>query len=202
MMSFSSRCATMFFLILLALPSCTKKTAHLFKHDSTTYTERRDSVVISMTRLSAAESCKKFGRNLIKHGYQPYTIAITNESDDQLFFRASSIDLPLAGIHDIYTHIHYSAVGLTIAPFYLAALFAWPLVFPVVGAGVWIAMRNKQVQDTINEEFFGQDKALEILPFERITRTFFISVFDRKDQFSLHVFKRNAKIFVPFTIRL
>lgn len=190
------------FFIVLVCSGCAKKDLNHHNVASAIYTERRQDVLISVSRLNAQESCNQFGRNLIKFGYQPYTITITNESDDQLFFRASSIDLPLVSASDMRQNTGYSCVGLSIVPLYLAALYAWPLVFPVLGAGVWIAIRNKQVKEKIHEQFLGEDKAIEILPFERISRTIFVPLYELQDQFNLHIFKRDTKTFVPFTIRL
>ncbi len=192
-------CHVFVIVLLLLLPGC--------KHKFSTggralYTEKRNTLELRVERLSSVDTHKQFGRNLMKYGYQPIKITIINDGDDLLFLRAASIDLSLVAAHEVCRATAVPVLGVLCVPAYLSALFAWPALIPIIGLGAWLTARNQHVKGKIRERLLAADKAVEILPFERIERTIFVPTGTCIDQFTLHLFNVHEKTFEPFTINL
>lgn len=187
---------------LIIMAGCVRRvpTASVGMHAQ--YVEKRDNIELRVERLDVTQTREQFGRNLIRYGYQPIRVTVFNESDDQLFLRAASIDLPIAHMRDVYTTTEVPMLGYMALPAYAAALFAWPLLIPIVGLTGWMGVKNYNVKSAIRKQSLGADKALEILPFERITRMIFVPVDATSDAFSLHLFNVHDKAFVPFNVKL
>lgn len=188
------------FCFLMLLAGCGKKKQSVVQTD--TYSEKRDGIELYAKRLSGSATHKQFGRNLITMGYQPIKITVVNNSTDQVLMRASSIDLPLVTAGQTCLDTERSVLGILAGPAYLSVLFAWPVLVPILGIGTWLAARNHYVKGKICEKFFGEDKVIELLPFERVTRFIFVPVVVPIDRFNVYLFKREEKTFVPFTINL
>ncbi len=188
----------LFLLILVA--GCSTKQAQASPGDI--YNEKRDGIELCVKRLSGPESHRQFGRDLVDLGYQPIKITILNDSDDQLLIRASSIDLEHVSAKQVCQGTERSVLGLLSGPAYLSVFFAWPVLAPVIGAGVWLSACNKSVKSKIREKFFGEDKVVELLPYEQLSRYVFVPTNTPTERFNLYLFKRQEKMYVPFTVRL
>lgn len=166
------------------------------------YNEKRDGIELRVKRLSGPESHRQFGRDLVDFGYQPIEITILNDSTDQLLIRASSIDLQHVSAKRVCEDTERSVLGLLSGPAYLAVFFAWPVLAPVIGVGVWLSGCNKSVKTKIREKFFGGDKVVELLPYEQLSRYVFVPTNTSTERFNLYLFKRQEKMYVPFTVKL
>lgn len=186
--------------LLMLMSGCSKKNQSALPADS--YSETRDGIELYATRLSGSATHKQFGRNLVDLGYQVIKITVFNDSNDQILMRASSIDLPLADASQTCKETERSVLGLLAGPAYLSALFAWPVLVPIIGIGAWLAARNHSVKVNICHKFFGEDKVVELLPFERVSRFIFVPIAIPVDRFNLYLFKRQEKVYVPFTVNL
>lgn len=186
--------------LLMLISGCSKKKQSTLPADI--YSEKRDGIELYVKRLSGAQTHKQFGRNLVDLGYQAIKITVFNNSNDQILMRASSIDLPLVPARQMCKETERSVLALLAGPAYLSALFAWPVLVPIIGIGAWLAARNHSVKVNIRHKFFGEDKVIELLPFERASRFIFVPISIPADRFNLYLFKRQEKVYVPFTVSL
>ncbi len=186
--------------LLMLLAGCSKK--HPKPLARNTYSEKRDGIELCVKRLSGAESHKQFGRNLVNLGYQPIKITILNDSTDQLLIRASAIDLQLMPAQQVCKETQRSVLALLAGPAYLSIFFAWPVLVPIIGIGAWLSARNHFVKTKIGEKFFGEDKVVELLPYERLSRYMFVPTGTPIEHVNLYLFKRQEKVYVPFTVTL
>lgn len=183
----------------LVLPACTKK-AGKQRPGGYLYVETRDQVELKVLKMDADDCYKYFGKNLIAKGYQPLLITIYNDSDDALLLRASSIDLPLETATTVSTASYIPTLPLTVIPAYIAGLYYWPLIVPAFAAGFFMAASNHKLDVRVDAGALEADHAVEILPYERVTRTIFIAGDVPVHEFSLHVFNVHKKSFIPFTV--
>ena len=186
--------------LLMLMSGCGKKNQSTLPADF--YSEKRDGIELYAKRLTGSATHKQFGRNLVDLGYQVIKITVFNNSNDQILMRASSIDLPLAGAQQTCKQTERSVLAFLAGPAYLSALFAWPVLVPIIGIGAWLAARNHSVKVNICQKFFGEDKVIELLPFERVSRFIFVPIGFSVDRFNLYLFKRQEKTYVPFMVNL
>jgi hypothetical protein len=184
----------------LALPACTKKMGGKQRAGGDRYTATRDQVELKVLKMDADDSHKYFGKNLISKGYQPLSLTIYNDSDDALLLRASSIDLPLETADTVASTAHIPTIALTLIPAYFAGVFFWPALIPVAAAGFFMAASNHTLDNKVGSSALEADHAVEILPYERVTRTIFVANDTSIDEFSLYIFNVHKKSFIPFTI--
>lgn len=183
----------------LLLPACTKKGAKQ-RTGTDRYVETRDQVELKVLKMDADDCYKCFGKNLISKGYQPLLLTIYNDSDDALLLRASSIDLPLEPASTVSSAAHIPTIPLTLIPAYFAGLFFWPALIPVAAAGFFMAMSNSTLDNKVDSAVLEADNSVEILPYERISRTLFVDSSISVEQFSLYIFNVHKKSFIPFTV--
>ena len=181
------------------LPGCSKKTASK-RPTGYRYTETREQVELKVLKLDSDDCHKYFGKNLISSGYQPLSLTIYNDSDDALLLRASSIDLPLENADSVARAAHIPTLAITLVPAYFAGVFFWPALVPVAAAGFFMASSNHALDNKVAAFALESDHAVEILPYERITRTIFVATDVSADEFSLHLFNVHKKSFIPFTV--
>lgn len=182
----------------LALPACAKKAAKRAGGDR--YAETREQVELKVIKMDEDDCQKYFGKNLIAKGYQPLLLTVYNDSDDALLLRASSIDLPLETASTVASSAHIPTIPLTLIPAYFAGLFFWPALIPVAAAGFFMAASNHTLDTKVDAMSLEADHAVEILPYERVTRTIFVDSDASIDEFSLYIFNVHKKSFIPYTV--
>lgn len=187
--------------IIILLPACAKKIEEI-THQKAIFQSSKDDIIIRVHKIDAKESRSRFGKSLLSYGYQPLQFTIYNDSDDALLMRASSIDLPLEASYSVAHAAHTPTLAYTVAPAYLAGLFFWPALIPVGGAAFWMMSNNQTLTQKVMAHAFEGDAAIEILPYERMTRVLFVKKDNLPSAFSLHLFNIHKKTFIPFTIDL
>lgn len=192
------------FLIILCvvlLPACAKKIEEITAHKAI-FQSAKDDIIVRVHKIDSTESRARFGKNLLSYGYQPLQFIIYNDSDDALLMRASSIDLPLEASYSVAHAAHTPTLAYTVAPAYLAGLFFWPALIPVAGAAFWMMSNNQTLTQKVAAHAFEGDAAVEILPYERMSRVLFVKTDNVPQTFSLHLFNIHKKTFIPFTLDL
>lgn len=188
--------------VLVTVAGCARK-APAVKRTDNAYSQTRDNVVLSVEKLDRKECRKLFGTNVLRRGYQPLRITVCNDAPDEvLLLRAVSLDLPLVPASLVAERAQIPVLNVVFAPAYLSALFLWQGLIPVAALGIWLAHHNQQIAQAVTTKVLDGDRAIEILPFERMTRICYVPVALPLDEFSLHIFKMQEKSFVPFTVHL
>lgn len=186
--------------LLVGLSGCNKRWVRP-SSKTPSYQETKDNIIVRVAQLNKADCKRRFGKNLLSYGYQPLLLNIYNNSDDALLIRASSIDLPLESAYEVANIVRLPVFAFTAAPAYAAALFFWPAIIPVIGAGMWMGAHNRSVAQKLQQIALEGDQAIEILPYERMQRVLFVSA-AAPDTFCLHLFNMHQKTFIPFTITI
>lgn len=173
-------------------------------HNDHVYEIERDNLTVHATKVTAKESKKHFGKNLIKYGYQPIIIELYNNSDDVLLWRASSFDKQLQTSGKVYEDTKIPTLQITGYSALLAGIFFWPALIPVAGAGLWMASKNIQVSQAIETQILEGDIAFEILPYEYTRKVIFLQEEilnpNATNKITFHLFNLHQKSFIPCTI--
>lgn len=157
------------------------------------------TTVVPLTR----KECKKtLGKNLLKYGYVPLSIQIYNDSDDVLFFRASTFTVPLEQIDDVLFRVSHDAVLTTYLTVAASAIYFWPAIIPSVGLGAWMTWDNARVARKMREEVIEHDTTFQIFPYEKISKTILISAGSCPGQGMFTLFNLHKKTFVPCTFAI
>ncbi len=168
--------------------------------DSNVYEQTRDNVTITATKITGKEVKRQFGRNLVAYGFQPIAITLYNDSDDALLLRASSFDVPLERAQTVIETVQIPTLWYTVVPACYAGIYFWPALIPIAGAGYWMSSRNTSMANKVQAQVFEGDNAVEILPYEQLTKVIFVRNEGYQDEISFHIFNMHKKSFVPFTV--
>lgn len=120
---------------LVLLAGCAKYKAQPLQRLSTQQTS--DKVALSY-KVFDKKDCKDFlGRkNILRKGYQPVQLMITNNSDHTYTYSATSLSLPTVPAELVAKKVHFSTVGRVIGYAAVAtAIFAPVIVLTIAGHG-------------------------------------------------------------------
>lgn len=156
-------------------------------------------VEISLKKLDSTESKERFGKNLLKAGIQPIELIIQNDSPDLLLLRPSSINLPLEKASQVIAAAKHEVFFTTLSTASVSAIYFWPAIIPSLGLGLWLHWDNLTFEQRIKEHILSADVALEIFPYERVSKTFFVRMNSPIETCSLYLFDVHDKSFIPHT---
>lgn len=156
-------------------------------------------VEISLKKLDGAESKERFGKNLLNAEIQPIELVIQNDSPDLLLLRPSSINLPMEKAPQVVAAAKHEVFFTTLSTASVSALYFWPAMIPSLGLGLWLYWDNLTFEQRIKEHILSPDVALEIFPYERVSKTFFVRMSTSINTCSLYLFDVHDKSFIPHT---
>jgi len=156
-------------------------------------------VEISLKKLNGAESKERFGKNLLNAEIQPIELIIQNDSPDLLLLRPSSINLPLEKAQQVIAAAKHEVFFTTLSTASVSAIYFWPAMIPSLGLGLWLYWDNLTFEQRVKEHILSADVALEIFPYERISKTFFVRMNNPIETCSLYLFDVHDKSFIPHT---
>ena len=126
--------------------------------------------------------CKKYlDRNVIRKGYQPVQITVTNNTNRCLKLSKANISLPQTPALEIVKKVHTSTV--TRATSYgIASLILWPMVIPAIVDGVGSSQANQK----LDQDFAKKELADQVIsPFNTINGLIFVPVEKFDSKFSI-----------------
>jgi hypothetical protein len=87
-------------------------------------------------KIFKAKDCKKHlnSKYIIKHGFQPIQIIITNNSNNNIAISANDFSFPLVNCQDVADSLHRNGFARGLG-FGIGALGCWPLVIPALVEG-------------------------------------------------------------------
>ncbi len=155
------------------LPTLTKESSSPFLDDK---------AVDLAYRVFDKADCKKYlDRDVIKKGYQPIHITITNSSDRIIRFSRKNINLPTVDVSAIAEKVHTNTVGRAVG-FGVSALFFWPLAIAAIVDGCGSAKANEKLNADFDKKALC-DQTIE--PFETINGLIFVPVESFKSNFKI-----------------
>ena len=190
---------------ILGFSGCARYKAKQFRRPQRTITVPSKEQSISMThRVFTKSDCRKYlDRPVIKKGYQPVYISITNHSNANLFFSKENISLPCATTEEVAQAVHTSTKGRAIG-YGLPGLVCWPFLIAAVVDGIGSAEANQQLDidfayKTINDQIINPHSAIHgliFVPRECFDNNFTLTVVDPNslDRFVLSPSKSTIKI--------
>jgi hypothetical protein len=174
----------------------------------------QDSLSVNV-QLFTHQDCKRyFGCDLIKYGYRPLLLEISNYSDNLFILKPLFANTELVGSTEITRLIKFpvkatlSAIGI---PVLYHSYKATPVV-GLVGLGMWYY--NQKLERELLAHTLDEESALKIVPFANVKKLVFakeatfLSFFDinlsnetQKTTLTFHVDllqkKRNNNNFIP-----
>jgi hypothetical protein len=160
------------------------------------------TIHVTAHKMTSKECSKIFGKNFISYAYQPITLTIYNDSDDVLLLRSASINMPLEQADTIIDATKHPVFWTTSLTTFLSAIYFWPAIIPSLCLGMWMKWNNTKLANKVSHGLLEEDMAIEILPYEQATRTFFVASHAVPDSCNFHLFNIDQKTFIPYNIAL
>ena len=160
-------------ILIIGLSGCARYKAHALPQlVSETNSQFLDSKSVSFAyHVFNKRDCMKYlDRDVMKAGYQPVQITITNNSKRSVFFSRKAINLPTVDESEVAEKLYTSTAGRATA-YGVAALFMWPFAIPAVVDGVGSAKANEQLDADFSRKALNN---FEIKPFETINGLVFV----------------------------
>ncbi|MHB9148415.1 MAG: hypothetical protein ACYC2U_08675 [Candidatus Amoebophilus sp.] len=192
-------------LLIVCLSSCLYRRNYLKTFGSIDkirgYTEAIDNVILFIKALNNNESKDFFKVDLVKNGYVPLYIKISNLSSSTLIIRPSYVDLVPCSSQRIAKLLHYDtsfySVGLAVP----ALIFWWPATIAVGSMGYDMYRANKKTNQRVAEcTLYGQP--LKILPYEIVEKFLFVHQEDYLPFFEFKIFNKDQKKLLTFYVDL
>jgi hypothetical protein len=164
------------------LSGCARYKAQPLNKLATQIPSKNKQSILLTSRVFSKSDCKKFlGRNVIRKGYQPIHITITNNTNRYLNISKSNISLPCVSVMNVTKKVHTSTAGRAVG-YGIASLIIWPMAIPAIVDGIGSSQANQKLdQDFLNKELCDQ----VICPFNTITGLIFVPVEKFDSKFSI-----------------
>lgn len=170
------------FIIILGLSGCAGyKARSLNRLTPVASPYLKERSVSFAYRVFTKHDCKKYlDRDVLKRGYQPIHITITNNTNRHLCISTKSFSLPCVSAEEVAQKVHTSTAGRA-AGYGVAGLFLWPLLIPAVVDGVGSSQANEQLDLDFDQKAIC-DQTLS--PFSTINGLIFVPVEYFSDNFT------------------
>ncbi len=172
-------------LSLLGLAGCAKYKARPLNKLRTNMGQKHEHQCICFNHKAFDHAdCKRYlDRDVIKEGYQPVQIEITNNTDRCLKISPASFPFPIATPESIARLVHTDTVARAVG-YGVVGFFCWPFIIPAIVDGIGSAEANEALDDDF------ADKSLTthvIQPYSSINGLIFVPRRDYQDDFSFTV---------------
>jgi hypothetical protein len=160
-------------IIIVTLSGCASYKARPLKPiDTVESSPFLDTKAVSFSyRVFDKKDCRKYlDRDVLKQGYQPVHIRLTNSSEKPVYFSRKSISLPTVDAYEVAHKVHTNTAGRAVG-YGVAGLFVWPFLIPAIVDGVGSAEANEQL------DIDFENKALNdqiINPYETVNGLIFV----------------------------
>ncbi len=169
--------------LLLALSGCAGYKARPLVR-LTPATGSPDNTISFAYKAFTKADCKKYlDRDVIKHGYQPVHISITNTSKRILYFSRKNISLVTVDAEEVAEKVHTNTAGRA-AGYGVAAVIIWPLAIPAIIDGVGSSNANKQLDEDFDRKILSNQT---IQPFETLNGLIFVPVEAYRPDFEIRL---------------
>ena len=134
-------------------------------------------------RVFDKSDCKKYlDRDVIKQGYQPILISITNNSNRAIQFSRKNINLPTIDAYEVAQKVHTNTVGRAVGYGTAAVLSCGLFAIPAIVDGVGSAKANDQLDIDFDTKTL-RDQVIE--PSETVNGLIFVPIESFKANFKI-----------------
>lgn len=146
-------------------------------------------------KVFSPADCKIFlDRDVLRHGYQPVQITITNNSNRYLRFSARGISLPCVPPFEVAQRVHTSTVSRVVG-WGVPGLFIWPFLIPAVVDGVGSENANKQLDIDYATKFA---RAQVIEPYTTLNGIIFVPLHSFNPHFTVTLVDQETREKITF----
>ncbi len=164
------------------LSGCARYRAQHLNQLTVRSAQKKQQSVYFASKLFDREDCKKYlDRNVLRQGYQPIQITITNNTSSVLRFTKKDISLTCVSAMQVAKKVHTSTAGRA-AGYGVAGLLIWPFLIPAVVDGVGSSEANRDL-----DVDFGQKELVDqtINPFTTVNGLIFVPISECSPNFSI-----------------
>jgi len=195
----------LFLLIIIStLSGCLDKANQLkylpIMNISDSFYQIQDDISLTARTLSAAESKKHFGTDLINHGYIPIQIRIENRTPDNLIIRPSYLGLSIVDPNKIAKLLHWDTKTFVTTTGCLSLLFFWPATLWVGQTGYDMYKINRTTNKIICETSVNANQPIKIPPYDVLNKFIFVNRADFTSRFSIKLFNATQKRLLIFDV--
>lgn len=160
--------------ILLSLAGCAsykaRKLPRLSMEHHVSQGNEQDTLKFSYHVFTKKDCRKYLDRDVIRAGYQPIHVMITNNSNEIVFFERKNISLPTVDVYEVAKEVHTNTAARATG-FGIASLFIWPFFIPAIVDGMGSSRANEKL-DTDFESKLLSDQI--IYPHQTIDGLIFV----------------------------
>lgn len=124
-------------------------------------------VIVTAKPMSARESQKNFGHDLLSRGVQPLQLTIENNTPHEYSLCPSSVDLPRVKPSQIAFKVSRSAIPRAIA-YKVASLLFWPFAIPSTIDGIRTFTHHKQFKQDLKAKGMREEIVAPYATFHRV----------------------------------
>lgn len=166
------------------------------------FSQEQSKVLLAIQKFNSQECLEFFGVDVIKYGYQPLQLTISNFSQDVIYLSPTNLSLKLISPEKVASSCHWKTNEITTSAGTLAYFFFWPALIPTAYCG----MEMQQANEKISKNIIKQDVVqcwdnVSILPSENVSKIIFVSIDDFKNNFLISLVrsqKENLEFKVNF----
>lgn len=158
------------------------------------FAEEKSDILLAVKKLSPHECLQLFGVNVIRCGYQPVQITITNFSEDVAYISPTYISLPVTSPKKVAKNCHWKTSELVTGAGALACVFYWPALIPTAYCGMLMQENNSRISKNIVKQDMVQCwDNITVLPSENISRIIFVATHLFSDDFYITIHSAKNK---------
>ncbi len=173
------------------------------------YSGREANVDLKVHVFSKKDSKQYFGSTmfgndlLIKEGYLPIHINISNNSNAHYTFQPSYINLIVQPSNRVANHLHVDTQWYMTWYGIPTFLFFWELVpLVIIPMGISMKRSNAKITQNLQHNALQTWKSLSIAPYETIDKFIFVRTYDFKQNFELKLFNDDDRKLITFNVDL
>jgi len=171
-------------IIILGLAGCAGYHAKPLKSLSRgVMPSKKENLVSFDYHIFSKKDCRKYlDRNVIKQGYQPILVSITNNTDNRLDLSMARCSLPCANPEQVAQLVHTSTKGRVLG-YGIPGLFIWPFLIPAVVDGINSSEANNLLDKDFERKTLEESQILQ--PYSTIEGLIFVAIEDFTPDFSI-----------------
>lgn len=193
--------------IIILLSGCGTQKQYLKRlpkiNKAIAYKAKQSNISIYAKQMSENEAIDYFRTNLYSYGYTPVHLRIENNSDSTYILRPGDIDQDITSVKKISKCLHRNTALFFSCAFIPAFLFYWQLI-PVVlvPTAVWMAKKNRQINQNLAKISLTREQTLEILPYSKIDKFLFFNSEEYSARFMLNLYDKDQRVLKDFYLNL
>lgn len=191
------------FTLMLLLSGCSQhvikleksfnKLDHINKYQAD-FSQEKKNILIALKKFTPYECEDVFNVNVVKYGYQPLQITISNFSNELVYLSPTNIDLKLVSPKKVAKSCHWKTSELTTGAGILSFYFFWPALIPTAYCGMEMQNTNEKITKSIVQQDMVQCwDNVSVLPSEIVSRILFVSNDEFKKKFLISLFSSKYK---------